>query len=232
MLERAGYSVVSAENGYRAIEIVERECFDLILMDIQMPGLDGFATTTELRRRMNDSVATPIIALTANVMSDRVEAFQNAGMDDYLAKPFQRSALLAKVEHWIATRPKLSSEVIAFGSVGFDRETFAEVVDLLGLARVQRSLGEISDRLSAMPMMAEDRDELGREAHRLVSQVGVLGFNELAHACRDLEKACHGNIDLADALAAVTFASAVCLRAASDLAAFSVRDDVLQRSIG
>jgi HPt (histidine-containing phosphotransfer) domain-containing protein len=153
-------------------------------------------------------------------------------MDDYLAKPIQRSALLAKVEHWMAARPEPSSDEDPVGSVGFDRETFAEVVDLLGLARVQKALEEISDRLSAMPMMAEDRDELGREAHRLVSQVGVLGFNELAHACRDLEKACHGNTDLADALAAVTFASAVCLRAASDLASSNVRDDVLRRSAG
>ncbi len=74
MLEKAGYSVVQAENGYRAIELAARERFDLILMDIQMPGLDGLATTAELRRQMVDAPATPIIALTANVMSDRIDA--------------------------------------------------------------------------------------------------------------------------------------------------------------
>ncbi len=54
---------------------------------------------------MGDGPATPIIALTANVMSDRVEAFRKAGMDDYLAKPIHRSALLAKVEQWMTFSP-------------------------------------------------------------------------------------------------------------------------------
>jgi CheY-like chemotaxis protein/HPt (histidine-containing phosphotransfer) domain-containing protein len=232
MLEKAGYSVAQAENGNRAIELAARERFGVILMDIQMPGLDGFATTAELRRRMSDVHTVPIIALTANVMSDRVEAFRSAGMDDYLAKPIQRSVLLAKVEQWMAARPTLSLEAVAVDHAGFDRETFEEVVDLLGLARVQTSLGEITDRLSAVAGMAADRRALGREAHALVSLAGVLGFNDLVHACRDLERMCQGQTDLGDALAAVHRASVLCLRAVADHVSPDHRDHVSDQLVG
>lgn len=232
MLEKAGYSVVQAESGTRAIELSARERFDLVLMDIQMPGLDGLATTAELRRQSGDGPRTPIIALTANVMSDRVEAFRQAGMDDHLAKPIQRSALLAKVEQWVTPPSAAPVEVASPGPAGFDRETFEEVVDLLGPARVQASLAEIAQRLSAVGGMVEDRAALGREAHALVSLTGVLGFTDLAQACRDLEKACQGTADLAAALAAIGRASSTCLHAASELAASGGRESVSERLTG
>ncbi|WP_082505139.1 ATP-binding protein [Aureimonas sp. Leaf324] len=224
ILEKAGYSVVEAESGNRAIELAARERFGLILMDIQMPGLNGLAATTELRRRMGDGPATPIIALTANVMSDRVEAFRKAGMDDYLAKPINRLALLAKVEQWMAFSPDSLSEPAAPNSDIFDRETFEEVIDLLGVARVQKSLHEIAERLSSLAGMIDDHAVLGKEAHALVSMTGVLGFTALAEACRGLEKACQTGGELNAALAAIGQASVVCLHAASDLAAFRDRE--------
>ncbi|WP_427024694.1 ATP-binding protein [Aureimonas ureilytica] len=232
MLEKAGYSVLQAENGYRAIELAARERFSLILMDIQMPGLDGLATTAELRRQMVDGPATPIIALTANVMSDRIDAFQTAGMDDYLAKPIQRSALLAKVEQWISPFPAVLIEDAPLSASGFDRETFEEVIDLLGLARVQKSLGEITERLSALEKITDNQAALGKEAHALVSLTGVLGFSDLSQACRDLEKACKGDTELDAALGAISRASAVCLRAASNLAVFRHQEPASERLAG
>ncbi|WP_062018216.1 hybrid sensor histidine kinase/response regulator [Aureimonas sp. AU4] len=229
MLEKAGYSVVQAESGYRAIELAARERFGLILMDIHMPGLDGLATTAELRRQMGDGLATPIIALTANVMSDRVAAFQKAGMNDYLSKPIQRSALIAKVEQWVTSPSATLVEGGPISSASFDRETFDEVVDLLGLARVQKSLGEITERLSVVGGMVDDRAALGREAHALVSLTGVLGLVDLAQACRDLEKACQEGADLDAALAAIGRTSSACLRAASELAASGGREPASER---
>ncbi|HER8900615.1 TPA: Hpt domain-containing protein, partial [Streptococcus pyogenes] len=111
-------------------------------------------------------------------------------------------------------------------------ETFEEVVDLLGPARVQASLAEIAQRLSAVGGMVEDRAALGREAHALVSLTGVLGFTDLAQACRDLEKACQGTADLAAALAAIGRASSTCLHAASELAASGGRESVSERLTG
>ncbi|WP_416358170.1 ATP-binding protein [Aureimonas phyllosphaerae] len=232
MLEKAGYSVVQAESGYRAIELAARERFGLILMDIQMPGLDGLATTVELRRQMGDGPATPIIALTANVMSDRVEAFQKAGMDDYLSKPIQRSTLIAKVERWATPSSTAPVEGRPFSSASFDRETFDEVVDLLGPARVQKSLGEIAERLFVVGRMIDDRAALGREAHALVSLTGVLGFVDLSQVCRDLEKACQTDADLHAVMVAISQASAVCLHAASVLAAFRGQDPASERLAG
>lgn len=232
MLEKAGYNVVQAESGYRAIELAARERFDLILMDIQMPGLNGLAATTELRRQMGDGPATPIIALTANVMSDRVEAFRRAGMDDYLAKPIQRSALLAKVEQWVTTPSVTLADAAPIGSTGFDRETFEEVVDLLGPARVQTSLGEIAERLFVLRGIVDDRAALSREAHALVSLTGVLGFTALAQACRDLEKACQSDAELDAALIAIGQASTVCLHAASEVAAFQDQHPTSERLAG
>lgn len=232
MLEKAGYEVVQAENGYRAIELATRDRFGLILMDVQMPGLDGFATTAELRRGMKDGLETPIIALTANVMSDRVEAFHEAGMDDYLAKPFQRSTLLAKVAQWILPPSANLSEAKSLGSPGFDRETFEEVVQLLGVPRVQKSLDEITERLAILREKADDHLALGREAHALVSLTGVLGFYDLVQACRALEEACRNDTSLDLALIAVAQASAVCLRATFDLTSINDHETASDRLAG
>lgn len=99
ILERKGVAVVSAENGRDAIDILMKESFDLILMDIQMPVLDGFESTGIIRNELGSAV--PIIALTANAIRGEYEKCINAGMNGYLSKPFEPDALLNIVTTWL-----------------------------------------------------------------------------------------------------------------------------------
>jgi two-component system, sensor histidine kinase and response regulator len=101
LLEKQGYRVNVANDGVAAVEAALREPPDLILMDIQMPRLDGLDATRRLRANTRfDSI--PVIALTANAMLGDRELYLSAGMDDYLAKPISRSDLLARVGRWLA----------------------------------------------------------------------------------------------------------------------------------
>jgi PAS domain S-box-containing protein len=88
VLKKNGHTVVVAENGREALERLEESGFDLILMDIEMPEMDGIQTTREIRRRENDgNVHIPIIALTAHAMKSDLERFLEQGMDGYITKP-------------------------------------------------------------------------------------------------------------------------------------------------
>jgi CheY-like chemotaxis protein len=97
MLQKQGHHVVVAENGKRALEILERETFDAILMDVQMPEMDGFEATAAIRRKQSRTgTYTPIIAMTAHSMEGDRERCIEAGMDDYISKPV-RGVVLADV---------------------------------------------------------------------------------------------------------------------------------------
>ena len=114
MLEGFGFEVVSAVDGRQAVERSYSQVFDLILMDCQMPDLDGFEATTAIRAReaaLDGAAAdstpgsrvprrTPIIAVTANAMQGDRERCLEAGMDDYLTKPFSKKNLRAMMDRW------------------------------------------------------------------------------------------------------------------------------------
>jgi PAS domain S-box-containing protein len=100
MLEPFGHSFVEAENGAEAVEAALREPFDLILMDLQMPGMDGTAATRAIRATSTANGLTPILALSANVLPDHLAACDAAGMDDHIGKPIQPMRLLTKVAEW------------------------------------------------------------------------------------------------------------------------------------
>ncbi len=100
MLERFGCDVVIAGNGQEAVERHTQESFDLILMDCQMPELDGYAATEEIRRREAGRLRTPIVAVTASVMSAERQRCRACGMDDFLAKPWQPGELEAVLARW------------------------------------------------------------------------------------------------------------------------------------
>jgi two-component system, sensor histidine kinase and response regulator len=104
MLENLGCVAHSAENGWLALEAVNNDAYDAVLMDCQMPVMDGLTATAELRRReQNGSGARlPIIALTANAMEGDRERCLAAGMDDFLSKPFSQQQLALLLKRWLA----------------------------------------------------------------------------------------------------------------------------------
>ena len=106
----AGYQVGVAENGQQAVETFKRKNYDLVLMDIQMPVMDGYEATKAIRNsecrmlnKQSSALRTPIIAMTAHAVEGYREKCLDAGMDDYVTKPLRRKELLAVVEKWTKT---------------------------------------------------------------------------------------------------------------------------------
>jgi len=100
ILEKLGFQPDHALNGFEALDAVRKKRYDIVLMDIQMPGMDGIQATKAIRREFGQ--AHVIIAMTANAMEGDRERYMSEGMDDYISKPFSYALLQERLEHWIA----------------------------------------------------------------------------------------------------------------------------------
>jgi len=101
LLTLVGCEVITAENGYEALALVEEGGFDIVLMDIHMPGMDGLAATRAIRALHGPAAAIPIIAMSADALPQHIARCREAGMVDHVAKPIQRDVLYATVETWL-----------------------------------------------------------------------------------------------------------------------------------
>jgi two-component system, sensor histidine kinase and response regulator len=100
MLEKAGHQIDVVNDGAEAIEAVRGKSYDLVLMDVQMPGMDGLEATRRIRALPIDRATVPVVAITANAMRDDDRRCLEAGMNDYISKPIDRARLLSKVTEW------------------------------------------------------------------------------------------------------------------------------------
>ena len=110
MLTPFGHSFEEASNGAEAVQAAMQAPFDLILMDLQMPGMDGIAASRAIRATADVNRHTPIVALSANVLPEHLEACWEAGMSDHVAKPIVPAALLTKVAQWTHPQPAPDQE--------------------------------------------------------------------------------------------------------------------------
>ena len=107
ILQKAGYTVDVIENGRKALEAVARAPYDLVLMDVQMPEMDGLRAAELIRQNSGNFVSPPIIALTASAVKGDRERCLRSGMNDYIMKPIRAGELVAKVEKWTKSSPRI-----------------------------------------------------------------------------------------------------------------------------
>jgi len=209
ILTRAGIPLAIAEGGLAAIDMAERQRFSLVLMDIEMPDLDGLQTMQRLRSLPGWDRGTPIVALTAHALADTRQKLISAGFDDYLAKPFHGRALIALVTGWLAKRAAQGSRELtapALAAVAeraqpeapdeapeFDYSVLDELekFDPEGLRDLLRLFVEEGRaRLLALKAAAEGGDArtLAGLAHALCGGAASLGAPALAEIARRVEE--------------------------------------------
>lgn len=218
MLEDTGYRVAVAEDGRQALKMLADDVFDVVLMDCQMPLLDGFEATRLLRRHEAAAGAPrlPVIALTANALSGDRERCLAAGMDDYLGKPFRRDALLqmlARHARRAASAPAIASADAETGAgaeagaaAAADPDGDSNVIDrkaLDALRALQRPgrpdiLTRIIDQfvLDAPRLIGDmhaavaagNADALRLAAHTLKSSSANVGAHVLSARCKEIEQ--------------------------------------------
>ena len=111
IIEKLGYHTDAVANGFEAIKALETISYDLVLMDVQMPEMDGLEATRKIRKSKSLNPHVPIIALTAHAMKGDMEMCLDAGMDDYLAKPIQPKDLSETLNRWLSKNEKLPEEI-------------------------------------------------------------------------------------------------------------------------
>lgn len=131
ILQDAGHEVEIAKNGAEAVEAVQKKEYDLVLMDIQMPVMDGVTATRKIRELNLPVHRIPIIAMSANVLPKQVKLFMEAGMNDHVGKPIKRSELFHKLNTWLE-RANVESDAISSSSIQAESTAFRELCGLMG----------------------------------------------------------------------------------------------------
>ncbi|HYP28954.1 MAG TPA: response regulator [Blastocatellia bacterium] len=201
-LQKLGFVADAVGNGLEVLEALAMIPYDIILMDCQMPEMDGYETTSEIRRREGDSRHTTIIALTANALSGDRERCLSAGMDDYISKPVKQEELGAVLDIYSESPSGASGEsagpneenraaviepgvldgIRGLGSGG-DSDPLSELIDLF--------LDDSAKRLASLrdARKANDSRAFYRAAHTLKGSSGNMGARRMASICDYLEEA-------------------------------------------
>ncbi|XYJ09208.1 response regulator [Telluria sp. B2] len=211
MLESLGLQAQVARNGLEALQAVRAGDYEAVLMDCQMPVMDGFAATTMIRREEREAGrerTMPVIAITANALQGDREACLAAGMDDYLSKPFTQQQLAAVIGRWIAlpiagsvhhgdappalpeeAREVIHRDVINTTALEKIRALSRDGGDALVQKVVNAYVGDVPQHLHTLRQAigATDAGTVKRIAHSLKSASANVGAETLAGLCKDLE---------------------------------------------
>ncbi|WP_142846181.1 ATP-binding protein [Telmatospirillum sp. J64-1] len=179
-LAAVGAVVTAVDSGEAALDLLAKDSFDLVLMDLLMPGLDGYATAARIRTLGGASATVPILAVSATVTPEVMEKIRQAGMNGHLAKPFRPRDLRAAVQRILAET----------GPVVCDEDILGEYRDLIGpdalidtATRFLQRLGDYRDAIRE----AGDAETRANACHRFAGAAGALGLAELVDFCRTEE---------------------------------------------
>jgi len=193
ILSRAGHEVETAEDGEVAVKISRNRPFDLILMDIQMPRLDGIKAARLIRSGKGPCQHVPILAMSANVLPDQVREYLRVGMNGHVAKPIDRRDLHRAIEGALGSAEKPEGDGKQEGDdpdCSFNAAIYDRVCKIFPAGRLPFHLKCFDAGIVSTLCQPVDIDALREGAHKLVSQAGMLGFAKLSRLCSDLEQAC------------------------------------------
>ena len=192
-----GFEIEVADNGQAGVELAKSKPFDLILMDIQMPMMDGYQATEILRKDVG--IRTPIIALTAHAMEDEKEKCLRSGMDEYLSKPFKQEDLLRKISCFLKPVPHTVTEISATEPVVVEASSQIDMSYLKSLSdgntqfenelltMTIAQVGSDADKLEAA-FGGGDAGAVKTIAHGLKSSVSLYGVPDLVPFLSNIER--------------------------------------------
>jgi signal transduction histidine kinase/DNA-binding NarL/FixJ family response regulator len=206
LLRRRGHSVDVVATGRAAVEAVGRRPYDVVLMDVHMPEMDGIEATRQIRRLPGEAGQVPIIALSASAMKDETDACMAAGMLGHLAKPIDPVALAATLSHYAGAAPAREPVTVSAPAVDealgeavdevIDEAYVRLLVDSLGAAKVAQLVADLPAharphraRLGAASANA-DLQQIQAAAHALAGMAANLGLTALAELTGAIEEAC------------------------------------------
>ena len=195
MLERLDCTVDIARNGVEALEKVERTPFDAVLMDCQMPQMDGYEATRRIRKMEQDGRHLPIIAMTAHSQERDEERCRAAGMDDYMTKPLRLHTLVSMLSRWVKMSPIpsiLDAERLQESFDGFDPHVFGELREQLGSHfehYVDVYIEDVSGHLDALEEALDTQNfiKLLELSHTIKGSSSTLGAIRVAELAADIE---------------------------------------------
>lgn len=196
LLVRFGARVTTVSTGQAAVDAVAGQSFDLVLMDIQMPGMDGFEATRAIRR-LPVGRMIPIVAMTANALPGDRERCLEAGMDDYIAKPIEPEKLREALNHWcnlgVAAAEAADNDFSGLQQAGIDTRRALGLL-LQDGALYRRLLIRFVEERAELPRelmaawLSGDHVSVRNQVHALKSLAGSLGMGELEQAAAQLEQ--------------------------------------------
>jgi len=204
MLERLGYRADVAGNGLEVLESFRRQCYDVVLMDIQMPEMNGIQATQILRKTLDECAQPRIIALTANAVGGEREEYLNAGLDDYLSKPVNVLQLREALEKCMPlsiggeepekeTNPQSSRKSEPAGSIDpaklkeyfpYEGEDVRLIIEL-----AREFFADTEKRLAAMDTFLKENNaaDFGENAHAIKGASLTFGASAFSELCREME---------------------------------------------
>jgi CheY-like chemotaxis protein/HPt (histidine-containing phosphotransfer) domain-containing protein len=203
ILEGKGIVVETAGNGLEAIESLKNQSFDLILMDIQMPYMGGIEATEKIRTEMN--ISTPIIALTAKALTGDEKRYHEAGMNDFLSKPFEPEILLQKIQNILDL-----SEPIPVVEPQIPKTEIKVIYSLDKIKEVASGNDEFIQKMISIfvkntPTLVQnmhvglqmgDYDQIYSMAHQLKPSIDLMEIQEIAQVIRNIEDCSRNRMDL------------------------------------
>ncbi len=172
MLRNNGLEVALAGNGEEAVAAVRAQKFDLILMDIQMPVMDGYKATCMIRDELRDN--TPIIAITAYALESEKDTCIHGGMNDYVAKPFREETLMGRIRYWLAQAPPAGITSLDYlKEQSHNNTAFMEEMIQLFLSQTPQHLQKIDAAVAA-----NDLETLAKTVHTLRNTIGFFGLEK------------------------------------------------------